>query len=82
LGTAYGDQVDLLGLLALGLPASILVGYAWLARRARRRGLGHSFMGPFEDMWDPAVARTEVVIQAQAEAGTPAPTPSDPRLRS
>jgi hypothetical protein len=74
--------VDLLGLLALGLPASILVGYAWLARRAHRRGVGHSFMSPFEDMWDPAVARTEVVIQAQAEAGAPAPAAGGPPLRS
>lgn len=59
--------------LALGVPVLILIGYAWLTGRARRRGLGHSFMGPFEDMWDPAMGRTEVVIQAEAEAGAAAP---------
>jgi hypothetical protein len=56
----------------------IMAGYAWLATRARRRGMSHSFMGPFEDMWDPAQRRSETVIQAQAEQGARPPSPGDP----
>jgi hypothetical protein len=56
----------------------VMVGYAWLATRARRRGMGHSFMGPFEDMWDPAQRRSETVIQMQAEQGARPSAPGDP----
>ena len=37
--------------------AFVAICYAWLAIRARRRRLGHSFMGPFEDLWNPAARR-------------------------
>jgi hypothetical protein len=65
--------------LAVGVPGLILVGYAWLATRARRRGLGPTFLGPFEDMWHPAARRTEAVVQAEAEAGPTRPAPGDPQ---
>ena len=45
---------------------------------ARRRGVGHSFLGPFQDMWDPAAGRTEVVIEAEADAGARGGAPGDP----
>ena len=61
-------------LLAFGSPALVLIGYVWLTRRARRRGVGHSFLSPFEDMWDPAQRRTEAVMEERAEAGAPGPS--------
>ncbi|MFT3661897.1 MAG: hypothetical protein QM809_10990 [Gordonia sp. (in: high G+C Gram-positive bacteria)] len=53
-------------------------GFGWAASRARRRGLGGSLVGPFQDMWDPAAGRAQVAIEAQAEIGAPAPSPGDP----
>ena len=67
----------MLPVLALGVPGLVLAGYAGLARRARRRGLGHAFLAPFEEMWDPAGRRTETVIQAGGAAGAAAPAPGD-----
>jgi hypothetical protein len=67
-----------MGDLAVGLQvAAVLVGipaaYAWLGRRARRRGLGSSVMAPLEEVWDPVTHRTNIEVQAQAEQAAPAP---------
>ncbi|MGY1704926.1 hypothetical protein ACI79C_10150 [Geodermatophilus sp. SYSU D00697] len=72
-----------MGELALVLEvaaALVLVpaGYAWLGRRARRRGVGGSVMAPFEEIWDPAAHGTHVEVQVQAERAAPAPAPGDP----
>ncbi|WP_433733320.1 hypothetical protein ACQP0C_13825 [Nocardia sp. CA-129566] len=56
------------------------VGIAWAANRARRRGLGGSVVGPFQEMWDPGALRTEIEIQVQAERKAPTPSPDDPLL--
>lgn len=67
----------MLFLIGFGAIVVIMVGYAGLAIRARRRGLGHSFMGPFEDMWDPAQRRSETAIHEQVERGARAQAPGD-----
>ncbi|MGW4738523.1 hypothetical protein [Nocardia xishanensis] len=33
---------------------------------------------PFQDMWDPGAARTQIEIEIQAEQAAPAPSPGDP----
>jgi hypothetical protein len=62
--------VEVLAVLA-GIPA----GYAWLGRRARRRGIGGSVLAPFEEVWDPAAHRTHVEVQVLADREEPAPLP-------
>ncbi|MFR9752382.1 hypothetical protein ACL02S_15290 [Nocardia sp. 004] len=56
----------------------IPAGFAWAVTRARRRGLGGSVVGPFQEMWDPGAARTRVEIEVRAEQKAPAPSPGDP----
>jgi hypothetical protein len=62
--------IELLAVLA-GIPA----GYAWLGRRARRRGIGGSLLAPLEEVWDPGTHRTHVEVQVLAEREAPAPVP-------
>jgi hypothetical protein len=50
---------------------------AWAAARARRRGIGGSMMGPFEEMWHPAAAGSQLEIQVQSERKKPLPSPDD-----
>ncbi|MEV0462837.1 hypothetical protein AB0I30_17770 [Nocardia tengchongensis] len=45
----------------------------WAALRAKHRGLGGSFVGPFQEMFDPGAARAQIVIEQIAEL----PDPSD-----
>ncbi|WP_067845702.1 hypothetical protein [Nocardia lijiangensis] len=54
------------------------LGFAWAVTRARRRGLGGSIVGPFQEMWDPGGARTRIDIEIQSEQEAPAPSPGDP----
>ncbi|WP_431954311.1 hypothetical protein [Nocardia lijiangensis] len=54
------------------------LGFAWAVTRARRRGLGGSIVGPFQEMWDPGGARSRIEIEIQAEQEAPAPSPGDP----
>ncbi|WP_253814859.1 hypothetical protein [Nocardia amikacinitolerans] len=54
------------------------LGFAWAVTRARRRGLGGSVVGPFQEMWDPGAVRTRVEIEVRAEQKAPAPSPGDP----
>jgi hypothetical protein len=60
--------VEVLAVL-IGVPA----GYAWLGRRARRRGIGGSVLAPLEEIWDPGAHRTNIEIQVLAEREAPAP---------
>jgi hypothetical protein len=73
-----------MGFVALGLTIAafgvILGGFVWLGARMRRRGIGGSPMGPFEEMWDPATYHSNVEIQVQVERRTPPPSPGDPPM--
>jgi hypothetical protein len=71
-----GLALELSGAVVL-VPAALLV----LGRRARRRGLGATVMGPWEEIWDPVAHRTSVEVRVQAERMTPPPAPADPRVR-
>lgn len=48
-----------------------LVLFGWAAVRAQRRGLGGSFVGPFQEMFDPGAARAQIVIEEIAELPDP-----------
>ncbi|MFD1813953.1 hypothetical protein [Rhodococcus gannanensis] len=61
---------DLL-LLTVILGPFLLLG--WAAIRAKHRGLGGSFVGPFQEMFDPGAARAQMVVEQMAEL----PDPSD-----
>ncbi len=50
---ARGMGWDLLVLFAMIGPLAV---FGWAAVRARRRGLGGSFVGPFQEMFDPGAA--------------------------
>ncbi|WP_336873507.1 hypothetical protein [Rhodococcus qingshengii] len=60
---------DLLLLFAMFGPLTV---FGWAAVRAKRRGLGGSFVGPFQEMFDPGAARAQVVIEQIAEQPDPA----------
>ncbi|WP_179830859.1 hypothetical protein [Nocardia amikacinitolerans] len=68
----------LLFVLSVGPIVGVTAGFAWAATRARRRGLGGSLVGPFQEMWDPGAARTRIEIEIRAEQRAPAPSPGDP----
>ncbi|WP_036571584.1 hypothetical protein [Nocardia sp. BMG51109] len=68
----------LLFLLSVGPIVLITGGFAWVTTRARRRGLGVSVIGPFQDIWDPGAGRTVLEIEVRAELRAPAPSPDDP----
>ncbi|MDV8003763.1 hypothetical protein [Rhodococcus sp. IEGM 1318] len=60
---------DLLVLFAMIGPLAV---FGWAAVRAKRRGLGGSFVGPFQEMFDPGAARAQTVIEQIAELPDPA----------
>ncbi|MEV6772438.1 hypothetical protein AB0N05_27770 [Nocardia sp. NPDC051030] len=60
-------------LLALIVTIGLLVLFGWAGIRAKHRGLGGSFVGPLQEMFDPGAARAQVVIEERAEL----PDPSD-----
>ncbi|ORI28034.1 hypothetical protein BH686_15370 [Rhodococcus erythropolis] len=60
---------DLLVLFAMIGPLAV---FGWAAVRAKRRGLGGSFIGPFQEMFDPGAARAQTVIEQIAELPDPA----------
>jgi hypothetical protein len=68
-----GAAVEYVGALLL-LPA----GFLWLGIRARRRGLGHSVMAPWEEIWDPVAHNTHIEVRSMPSARAPAPAPGDP----
>ncbi|MGG7099839.1 hypothetical protein [Rhodococcus sp. 24CO] len=61
-----------LGLLLLFAMFGPLAVLGWAAIRAKRRGLGGSFVGPFQEMFDPGAARAQIVIEQIAELPDPA----------
>jgi rhodanese-related sulfurtransferase len=67
-----------LTLAAVGVLVLVPAGVWALGRRARRRGIGGSVLGPFEEIWDPVSHRTQIEVQLQAERAAPAPAPGDP----
>ncbi|MFC4604348.1 hypothetical protein [Rhodococcus kronopolitis] len=60
---------DLLLLIVTIGPISL---FGWAAIRAKHRGLGGSFVGPFQEMFDPGAARAQIVIEQIAELPDPA----------
>ena len=62
---------------ALALVAGFLVLLARAAARARRRGISGSMMGPFDEMWRPTAAESQVELQIQSERKKPLPSPED-----
>jgi hypothetical protein len=60
---------DLLLLIAIIGPFAL---FGWAAIRAKHRGLGGAFAGPFQDMFDPGAARAQIVIEERAELPDPA----------
>ncbi|MEU4596892.1 hypothetical protein [Nocardia sp. NPDC023988] len=60
---------DLLVLIATVGPLAL---FGWAAVRAKNLGLGGSFVGPFQEMFDPGAARAQVVIEELAELPDPA----------
>jgi hypothetical protein len=64
-------------LLALAVVAGFLVLLAWAAARSRRRGIGASMMGPFEEMWLPTAAESRIEIRLQRERKKPIGSPED-----
>ncbi len=67
IGTLAG-MGELLVLLAMIGP---LVLFGWAAIRAKHRGLAGSFVGPFQEMFDPGAARAQIVIEEIAELPDP-----------
>ena len=60
------------GLLLLIVTIGPLALFGWAAGRAKRRGLGGSFVGPFQEMFDPGAARAQIVVEEIAELPDPA----------
>ncbi|MEU4313372.1 hypothetical protein [Nocardia sp. NPDC024068] len=59
-------------LLLLIVTIGPLVLFGWAAIRAKHHGLGGSFAGPFQEMFDPGAARAQIVIEEIAELPDPA----------
>ncbi|UQU68270.1 hypothetical protein COUCH_19145 [Couchioplanes caeruleus] len=49
----------------------VMTGLAWLARRVRRRGVGHQMSGPVDMIFRPHTYDLAVEIQVQQERATP-----------
>ncbi|WP_245558258.1 hypothetical protein [Nocardia thailandica] len=60
---------ELLVLAAVVGPLALL---GWAAVRAKHRGLGGTFAGPFQEMFDPGAARARIVAEERAELPGPA----------
>ena len=70
------DEVGFAVVLLLGLGAVVLA-LLRLAVHARRRGIGHAVLGPFDEVWQPSGGHTHAEAQEQQERVTPAPSPGD-----
>ncbi|MFD6397148.1 hypothetical protein [Nocardia sp. NPDC060249] len=46
--------------------------FGWAGVRAKHRGLGGAFVGPFQEMFDPGAARAQIVVEQIAELPDPA----------
>jgi hypothetical protein len=71
------SQVYALLIMLSGLGLT-LAGLTLLARRVRRRGVGHSVIAPFEIMWHPAGYDEHTEVSEQRGRKAPAPSPGDP----
>lgn len=69
IGTLAGMGGGLLVLISMIGPVVL---FGWAAVRAKHRGLGASFVGPFQEMFDPGAARAQIVIEEIAELPDPA----------
>jgi hypothetical protein len=65
-------------LVTLAAFAVTLGGFAWFSIRARARGVGSSFVGPFQELWDPSHLRSDTEIRIEVARKAPAPSPGDP----
>lgn len=63
--------------LSLAVVAGFLGLLAWASARSRRRGIGASLMGPFEEMYRPTAAESRIEIQLQQERKKPIGSPDD-----
>jgi hypothetical protein len=57
--------------IALGGLGLLLTGFAWLARRVRRSGVGAQVMGPIDEAWNPGAHRSRLVIEVQEQRTMP-----------
>ena len=84
---AFVRQVNRRAVLkgAAALSAAVacpLVGLALLFRRVRRHGTGGQVLGPFEELWHPAAARSRVQVQEQVQQAAPSPGSGAPPRES
>ncbi|WP_280221148.1 hypothetical protein [Nocardia neocaledoniensis] len=68
-GTLAEVGGDLILLIVTVGPVALL---GWAAIRAKKRGLGGAFVGPFQEMFDPGAARAQIVMEERAELPDPA----------
>ncbi|MEV0468248.1 hypothetical protein AB0I30_32125 [Nocardia tengchongensis] len=60
-------------------PIALVAGaFGLVVVRARRKRLGGSIVGPFQEMWDPGARRIQIEVETRAEDAVPAPSPDDP----
>jgi hypothetical protein len=64
-------------LVSLGVVGGFLGLLAWAAARSRRRGIGASMMGPFEELWYPTAAQSRIELRVQNERKSPLASPDD-----
>jgi hypothetical protein len=68
----------MLGLVIVaGALTVILGGLTLLGIRLRRRRLGGSMMGPFDEIWHPAAHHYRFEVEAQQERAIPLPATGD-----
>jgi hypothetical protein len=64
-------------LVSLAVVAGFLGLLGWASARSRRRGIGASMMGPFDQMWHPTAAESRIELQLQQERKKPIGSPDD-----
>jgi hypothetical protein len=63
--------------VAAGVLAAILGGLAWLASRARRRGVGREIMGPVDLIYRPHTHQINLETRMREERVLPVPPADD-----
>jgi len=64
-------------LVTLALVGGFLGLLSWASARSRRRGIGASMMGPFDELWRPTAAESHLELRVQNERKQPLPSPED-----
>ena len=64
-------------LVVLGGFGAVLGALAWLTSRARSGRFGGAFLGPLDEIYNPAAHRARVEVHEQAEHAMPMPSPDD-----